>query len=303
MKITKLGWKITRTFVLILLIWLLPGCNFPVRATTPVLAAPTAWIDGPMDGSTIPLEPYEVIFHVADVGGVALGELSINGQIAANIPVAVAGETLATLRYLWTPPSPGEYTLTTRAQNAAGMWGDSVSAKVTVKEIPPTFTPTPTITLTPTPTVTPTSTQTEVPTKTATLLPVSFSVRASVNQIYNGSCDVNQTVISAQLSHAAAVGHVELFIRLQGVSGNWNTDWYSYGSMSNQGGGLYQITVNATNLAGTSPLTKDTVYYQLVAFSSGGKELGRSVTYNDIVVSPCLRPLARPTATYIPAPK
>ena len=302
--------------LLVLLIWLLPGCNLPARSATtvPTTTTPAAWIDGPMDGSTIPLAPYEVIFHIADQGGVALGELSINGQLTANIPAAGTAETLATLRYLWSPASPGVYTLQTRGQNTAGGWSDPVSVKVTVGDQPPTITPTPAIidlpsitptpteTMTSTPTITTTPTRTLVPTRTATPLPVGFSSSVSTNQIYNGACGVNQVMIKTNLTNAEAVDHVNLFIHLKNAAGSGSTDWYSYGMMNDTGGENYNITVKAANIVGAGTFTKATLYHQFVAYGRGGEELGRSDTYAVVTLFKCITIIPRPLPTLIPPP-
>ncbi len=71
-----------------MLVSMLSACNYPQARVQPqVDASPHAWIDAPLDGSTLPLaEDYEVVFHIANLGGVVEGEVSINDQVLASIP-------------------------------------------------------------------------------------------------------------------------------------------------------------------------------------------------------------------------
>jgi len=276
-----------QTLLLVLLTVAMNGCGEPAAQvpTSPPPSVPQAWIDGPMDGSNIPFEPYEVIFHVGDAGGVAGGELSINGQLAANIPVPSAGTPLATLRYMWSMPSPGVYTLQARAQNAAGAWSDFVTARVTVGEPTITPSPTPVITITPTLTPTPTATLTPTPTLTSTSAPLSFAARISTDQIYNGSCGTDSVVISAQLTNYELVNNVDLFIHLEDQASS--TGWYDYGMMSSKGSGLFQTNVKASNIEGADDFDTARVVYQFVAVGGGGAILGRSGNYYDITLNKC----------------
>jgi hypothetical protein len=121
-----------------------------------------AWIDAPLDGSTIPLAPYTVVMHASDIAGVAQFELSVNGAVAATIPAVDVSATFAVAQYVWQPPAPGNYALAVRAQNDPGEWGSAASALVTVVEqqmvevIPTDFVVgEPTLEPTPLPTITP----------------------------------------------------------------------------------------------------------------------------------------------------
>ena len=72
------------------LLLLLSACNLPGTASTPTpvpqYGAAQAWIDAPLDGSTIPLDPYEIVMHAYDPGGVTQVELKVNGSLLASIP-------------------------------------------------------------------------------------------------------------------------------------------------------------------------------------------------------------------------
>jgi hypothetical protein len=107
----------------------LGGCD---NAPAVAQAGPQAWIDAPLDGSSLPLAPLEVISHAADLAGIAQVELSVNGAVINTMPVKNTGETLVTVTQEWTPANPGNYTLQVRAQNAPGVWGGYAQAVVTI---------------------------------------------------------------------------------------------------------------------------------------------------------------------------
>ena len=134
---------------------LLAGCAGATGA-----AGPQAWIDAPMNDSTHPLAPMEIVLHGADPDGVAMVELSVNGEVLSRRPPESTDLPLVTSRVAWDPRAPGEYTLTARAQNHAGVWSAQSSSRVTLAgpvarvEQPGPVTPRPS--RTPRPTVAPT---------------------------------------------------------------------------------------------------------------------------------------------------
>jgi hypothetical protein len=126
---------------------LLAGCGGATGAPEP-----QAWIDAPMNESTHPLAPLEIVLHAADPDGVALVELSVNGEVLSRKPPEDTRAPLVTHRVAWDPPSPGEYLLAARAQNASGDWSGQASSRVTIGPVAvrpggpvvvvtPTFTP------------------------------------------------------------------------------------------------------------------------------------------------------------------
>jgi len=98
-------------------------------------AGPGAWIDAPLDGSTIPLAAYDVVSHASDPGGMSTFELSVNGQVVKTDPVGgdQAGKTIAHISQFWLPPAPGTYLLKVRATNANGEYGPPAFAQVIVE--------------------------------------------------------------------------------------------------------------------------------------------------------------------------
>lgn len=135
------------TILFITLILGMAGCNYngAPKADQSVVSA---WIDKPLDDSTFPLGPIEVVAHGAAYDQVAQLELSVQFQsnptgavVAANAPEVVnvkaggSGGTQAVLgrtNWIWTPAKPGVYTLHVRAQKGDGSWSDDATAEVTV---------------------------------------------------------------------------------------------------------------------------------------------------------------------------
>jgi hypothetical protein len=95
---------------------------------------PQAWIDAPLNESYLPLEQYEIVFHISGQDSIALGELSINNQVVESQPNPDSSKKLATLKYLWNPTEPGTYLLSVRAQDTDGTWGPEAQAVVYIAE-------------------------------------------------------------------------------------------------------------------------------------------------------------------------
>ncbi|PKN90046.1 MAG: hypothetical protein CVU45_04565, partial [Chloroflexi bacterium HGW-Chloroflexi-7] len=95
-----------------------------------------SWIDAPLDGMRLPLAPYIIVFHITDSNAVTSGELTINGNIVAEIPNPEGDTNYTVLTYNWQPMDYGIYTIATRAKGSAGDWGDY--AKVVVEIVKPT---------------------------------------------------------------------------------------------------------------------------------------------------------------------
>jgi hypothetical protein len=117
--------------------------------------SPLAWIDAPLDGSTFPVTPLDVISHAADPSGITQFELRVNGALVSSDASPDTKSALATISQSWSPAAPGDYTLQVRAENPAGVWSDfaTVNVHIGFPAGPPTLTvpPPPTATATPTP--------------------------------------------------------------------------------------------------------------------------------------------------------
>jgi|SRR5262245_39505256 len=120
------------------------GCN---RIHSQVLGgrtAPSTWVDAPLNGSTVPLAPVEVVSHSTDLFRISRVELRANGSVIDTAVNSDATPALVTTRQTWTPQGPGNYTLSIRAQNINGFWGDNVQEVVTVEGARPSASSMPT---------------------------------------------------------------------------------------------------------------------------------------------------------------
>jgi hypothetical protein len=111
-----------------------------------------SWIDAPLNDSTLPLAPYQIVAHGSAPDTVEALEISVNGEILSVVNNPDPGDLLFTVKLGWTPPSAGEYLIQARSQNSGGQWSDPALARVVVSEddqpsialeFNPTETPTP----------------------------------------------------------------------------------------------------------------------------------------------------------------
>ena len=148
-------------FSILILLCMSSACNLNQAAFNEITPGPAAWIDAPLDGSSLPLAEYDVVSHASDPSGITSFELSVNGSVFHTDAAGgdQAGQTIAHIQQAWLPAAPGTYLLSLRAANAQGVFGPYAYAHVTVGRVvaqPPTSSPTATITATPTATLTPT---------------------------------------------------------------------------------------------------------------------------------------------------
>jgi hypothetical protein len=135
---------------------LLGACNLPSAVSQG--GGPRAWIDAPLDGSSLQLGPVTVVAHGADPGGMALVEFSVDGVVQVEPGAPDEPQPgLASWEHIWQPGGPGNYRLQVRVQNRGGVWSAPAEAQVTIL---PVETATPTITATSTATATPTASPT-----------------------------------------------------------------------------------------------------------------------------------------------
>ena len=99
---------------------------------TPAASAPQAWIDAPQHDSTHPRGPLEIVVHAADPGGVAMVEVSIDGEVFVRRAPDDASSPLTTFRIDWDPQYGGEVILSARAFSHGGTWGSTTTNTVTL---------------------------------------------------------------------------------------------------------------------------------------------------------------------------
>jgi len=103
---------------------------------------PTAWLDEPLDGAALPLEPTEIMAHASDADGVTSLEFYVNGALLVRSPAE--GGMLADATVGWNPSRSGVYTIAARATDSKGNVGPYAEAVVTVGTVHASPTPLPT---------------------------------------------------------------------------------------------------------------------------------------------------------------
>jgi hypothetical protein len=279
----------------------LSACNLPVAAG----AAPRAWIDDPLDGMHLPLQPYLLTLHSSDPVGISLMEVRVNGEVLASLPSPDPAKLLVYLTQNWEPAAPGRYVIGARARNTAGAWSaeDIVTVEIegptTPTHTPTTIstnTPTPTLAIpTITPTATGTATSTTTPTITATLTQAALMFSSQVStQLFNYQRDCvpnpGEVTITVTLSNTAQVHNVYLFFRLKSQTDDTITGWENV-VMNPLRNGKYQTTIVWKGISNLSEISSQGLsawfQYQFVADIQGGSILGRSPVFTDIALVPC----------------
>lgn len=117
------GKIVLQAYIFLLLILALSTCGAPA-------GGPQAWLDWPLDNTTVPLAPLTIQAHASDEDGVAHFELFAN-----NTPLFTVnsdGKRLGEAVVEWTPPGPGIYTIRVHAVDSGGNVGSDATAIVTV---------------------------------------------------------------------------------------------------------------------------------------------------------------------------
>lgn len=117
---------------LVLALFAIVGAQCEPQGAQIVQAGPRSWIDAPLPGGNLPLGQIEVTSHSSDLLRIVRVELSVNGAVVRSDLNPDSQRTLATMRQQWMPSGPGNYSLTVRAQNSAGVWGDYAQTLVTI---------------------------------------------------------------------------------------------------------------------------------------------------------------------------
>ena len=141
--------------------WLLPllfcvAMIFAATACEPQPTGPRAWIDVPLDGSTVPAgTPVPVVSHAYAPEGVAEVLLSVNGEAYRRSPPAQPEATFSKISMEWMPQQAGDYILQVKAYSKNGQASNPATARVKVLAKTTTTPIRPLVAATPTPTIPP----------------------------------------------------------------------------------------------------------------------------------------------------
>ncbi len=271
----------------IILLMAISACSLS-QNSPPVLVGggSRTWFDAPLDGSILKLEPYPVVIHAYEPGGVSQVEFSANGVVLENL-IPVSNGELGLFKYSWIPKMPGNYVLKARAKGQAESWNSESTVTVTVGEFTATLASsfTPTITATGT---TPTRTPTPVSNNKLT-----FKANKSASQIYYGSCGTNSLTIQAFVSDTSKVHDVLLFVNLKDQQSGATTGWSEGEDMNPAGNGWFQRTINAASIPKYNSYANSWILYQFVATAADNSIVAKSAVYSDIALSGCAAPPSR----------
>jgi hypothetical protein len=241
--------KLIVIFIIAMLV--LTACDQP--AATP--GTPLAWIDDPLDGMRLPLEPYLITLHSSDSVGITNMEVSINGVELDPIPNPNPEKLLVYLTQKWEPPAPGRYVIRARSQNTTGAWSTEDIVSVIVEDI---STPTPVITVTPTLTPTVTLTPTLVPSTTPSPTPVPQTGFAGpptfnptqINLPYD--CTSSDLTTEIKVNPGQNIKVMVLFYRVSDNGFTQHSEWADI-AMNPVGADTYRITFNPIKAGGFKP--------------------------------------------------
>ena len=241
-----------------------------------------AWFDAPLPATVFfPPNPCQIVAHGSSPIGIAVFELSINGEIT-SIPSPETDSSLVTLTRDCGLSRPGEYLLLLRSQDNDGNWSGFAETNLTIVggEIP----------IATLPTTEPTATETAMPTLTSTVEPAGvISIeRVSTNLVYLGrtNCGPLDVTITSRVTSPKGIQVVMLFYRFQ--IGNTSTEFQIL-SMNSIGGDLYELTLNPTSLLGGSvPFDQAILQYQIIVQQNDGDTSLRTSVMSDIAVKACV---------------
>ena len=138
-------------------------------------SGPSTWIDRPLDGDQVPIEPLTIQAHASDVDGVARLEFFVGDASLSAVPTD--GSRFVDAKAGWSPTAPGSYIIHVNAVDSLGNRGDSATVRIVVTGLKASETPTATPTAviaSPQPiTETPTSVPAGVITNTSTPVPAA----------------------------------------------------------------------------------------------------------------------------------
>jgi hypothetical protein len=286
-------------FVFFLLMLLLSACGPKRTAIVKHSGGSQAWIDAPLPGSKIPLEPVEIVAHAASFEGITFFEIDLNGQLLANtLPDSGSLDlNLAYTRYIWQPAAPGTYLIEVKAFDNGNQPGTSAESLVEVVEATPTpvatATPTSTPTLVSTATATPTSTATPTKTPLPGPTPIVFSNnRVNVSQIYvwGNSCGRKEVDIYITVPAASKVTAMTINYRMVDNANSSHVSVWVTEAMHlvTPGGTEWLITVSPDgDIPESNTFLSATLNYQFTATNSQGTKT--SASYNNVSVSYCRR--------------
>ncbi len=277
------------------IVLLLSACVQPPGGADSQLPGVRSWFDAPLPNTVFyPPNPCQIVAHGASPKGIALFEISVNGNVVNSIPSPDAQSSLVTLTQDCGLSEVGEYQILMRAQDNAGNWSGYTETFIIISDITNAeddlISDFPIVTLvldSPSPTETATNTPSPLPTSTPEKLSEVTIESVTINLIYVGgkNCGENEVRITAHAIVPDGIKVVIIFYRFQ--TGNSSGDFLSK-AMNPLGGDLYQAVLNpGSELEGAVPFDQALLQYQIVVQKNDGDTSVRTELMSDITMLAC----------------
>jgi hypothetical protein len=123
-----------------LLILALPTLVLVAACAPGAGSGPSSWIDLPLDGDQVAMEPLTIEAHASDLDGVSRVEFLVENTSLGTVPTD--GSRFVEAKAGWSPPAPGTYVVNVISVDVRGNRGSAASARVVVVGSLATQTPT-----------------------------------------------------------------------------------------------------------------------------------------------------------------
>lgn len=283
-------------FVIGLLSMLVVGCGGTLDVLDLSQPPIQTWIDAPLDGSTIPQDPYTFVVSASfSPDSVDEFELWINGVLQDTIPVMYeSNDSLSKYvysEYEWMPPAPGSYLLEARGLNSDGS-GPLAQARFNVSDLA----------------IIPELPADELPeengaeengageTSEENGDTSSSQIMFDAAMFYYGGCDPQQVMVEYMLADPE-IFNVVLFFRLAAIGGPERTDWAAV-AMNDIGSDYWGRTIASSQIQDATMFKEAYLQVQIVVTRSDGSEITRTAVIPDqVVLLACGQPPPPPPAT------
>ena len=256
------------------------GGNQPTNQQTYPLKA---IIDSPASGSNLAMGAVDITYHASAQDGVAVVELSVNGQVVSNLVTPDSKQPLVALKYTWQPTVSGTHIFRVRAQSSKGEWSPFAETMVTIQgETQQSQQQSQSPTNTPGPTNTP------EPTSTPEGVMIS-DIQKTTNKFYfnANSCGPVKMTLTIHVNQSEKVFQVVVFNRLWDREGEGSAGFDSGYAMKPLGDGDYTFTYTETNVRNPRGYELTEFHYQFVIMGKGDVRLFKSDVFKDILFDKC----------------
>ena len=242
-----------------------------------------AIIDSPASGSNLAMGAVDIAYHASAQDGVAVVELSVDGQVVSNLVTPDSKQPLVALKYTWQPTVSGTHIFRVRVQSSKGDWSSFAETMVTIQgEAQQSQQQSQSPTNTPGPTNTP------EPTSTPEGVMISDIQKTTNKFYYNAnSCGPVKMTLTIHVNQSKDVFQVVVFNRLWDREGEGSAGFDSGYAMKPLGDGDYTFTYTETNVRNPRGYELTEFHYQFVIMGKGDVRLFKSDVFKDILFDKC----------------